>query len=387
MNKKNLFRMSISIAYTFLLPSTMFFSCKQNDPDVVIIDDDDAVEVNFEDVATDIRVVPLVSDEPLPPLQNVQCYDNILLFSDNKSTSIYYFEDNKFVSKLNAVGRGPGEYLALSTFTYSPREKIIYVVGYSDLTYIMKYSVPEMNFIEKIPFNGNISYLSIFDDNSFIASMINEKNDSCSINIIDIHNGKIKNKVLDIKAYSYAESDATMSCFSSSNQAFAISDNINTIGTINSKFLFSPVIKISFGDKNIPAKFLEYKSNDISSFLELAKYMRENGESKLTGCYYSIINDRTISFWYHKAINSDGLYYYCYNDGCKAHYKGFKIEGINGPIEPIGITKDGYISLFEGKSDMYLNDDEKPSSLAIKILETMDKQKDNNPIVLYYNIK
>lgn len=80
MNTKNLFGMGIRLAYTLLLPTVLLISCKQNDPDVVIVDDDDAVEVNFEDVATDIRVVPLVSDEPIGGCRLIQCYGNELLF-------------------------------------------------------------------------------------------------------------------------------------------------------------------------------------------------------------------------------------------------------------------------------------------------------------------
>ena len=247
MNKKSTFKNSLKLIVPLLLSTALLFNCKQNESDVVIIDNADAVEVNFEDAATNIRVVPLESDEPLPPSRNIQCYDNELFLLDNKNLSIYYFKDNKFVSKLNAVGRGPGEYLALSTFTYSPKEKTLYVIGFSDITYIMKYSVPGMNFIEKVSFDGNISYLSMFDDNYIFASM-NKKGDSCSVSVIDIHNGKIS-KILDLKAYSYAESDITMSSFSSQNHTFAISDHINTIGTINSKLEFTPVIKISFGEK------------------------------------------------------------------------------------------------------------------------------------------
>ena len=36
--------------------------CKDNTPDIVVISETDAKEVAFEDVATNVRVVPLVSD-------------------------------------------------------------------------------------------------------------------------------------------------------------------------------------------------------------------------------------------------------------------------------------------------------------------------------------
>ncbi len=43
---------------TLLFSVLMLCSCKQQkqDADVIIIDDDDAIEVNFEDVAANVRV-------------------------------------------------------------------------------------------------------------------------------------------------------------------------------------------------------------------------------------------------------------------------------------------------------------------------------------------
>ena len=78
--------------------------------DVLVVDDDDAVEVVFEDVATDIRIVPLISDEPIGGCSELHCYGNEVFMSDKSTEYLYYFVDGKLVSTLHAVGRGPGEY-------------------------------------------------------------------------------------------------------------------------------------------------------------------------------------------------------------------------------------------------------------------------------------
>ena len=55
-------------------------SCNRSNNEVVLIDPDDAVEAVLEDVACDIRIIPLKSDKPIP---------NAILF---------YFYDDYFFS-------------------------------------------------------------------------------------------------------------------------------------------------------------------------------------------------------------------------------------------------------------------------------------------------
>ena len=53
------------------------YSCSPKyEKEGVIIDGDKAVDVWFEDVATDVRVVPLVSENPLEYFVKVEMYGN-----------------------------------------------------------------------------------------------------------------------------------------------------------------------------------------------------------------------------------------------------------------------------------------------------------------------
>ena len=101
--------------------------------DVPEVDDDDAVEVAFEDVATDVRIVPLISDDPIGACRELHCYGNEVLMSDRNGEYIYYFVDGKLKSTLHAVGRGPGEYTSIAHFTYSPTKKLLLVSAIGDI--------------------------------------------------------------------------------------------------------------------------------------------------------------------------------------------------------------------------------------------------------------
>ena len=55
----------------------LFTECKKTasfENYISIADPDDSQEVAFEDVATDIRIVPLISDEPVGGCSGIKCY-------------------------------------------------------------------------------------------------------------------------------------------------------------------------------------------------------------------------------------------------------------------------------------------------------------------------
>lgn len=390
MNKKNIFEKDLIFAVLLLLSTVLLFGCKHNDSDFVIIDDDDAIDVDFEDVATDIRVVKLEGDEVLPPCLSIQYYDNEMIFANKNGSSLYYFIDNKYTSKLNAVGRGPGEYLVLGAYVYCPKEKMLYVktTSVGDLSEsIMCYSVPDMKYKGKIHITGQIQYFTEYNENSFLAALKNNSVDSCSISIIDKKSGNIIKKVQDINWFAYRSSYETMSGYNKNNHVYAISCFNNSIGTINKDGEFVSILETNFGSKNIPKEVLDFDASYFStSLLALLDYIKKNEETLLIGCFFPVIKGNSISFWYEKA-NNQGYYYYRYKNGCDAHYKGFHIKGFNGLLKPISVKDDIYFAIVEGGIDKYKNKDEEPSEIAERIFDAMNQQKNENPVIVSFRLK
>lgn len=69
------------------------------------------------------------------------------------------------------------------------------------------------------------------------------------------------------------------------------------------------------------------------------------------------------------------------------HYKGFHISGLSTLIYPTCICENGYATIISGIADKILVPEETQSPLAKKILEAISSQNDNNPIIVYYDIK
>ena len=364
----------------------MYISCKQKYSDVVIIDDDDAVEVKFEDVATNLQIVPIISDTVLGSCARIVCYDNETLILEKTGKSIYYIVDSIHVSTLSALGNGPGEYNGISFFDYSPTNKMLYVLSAID-SKVFWYHVPDMVYCGFTPLTGWVSNLSMHDDNTFFVIRSNEASDSTWIQLIDIRSGAVVKTIQQISGFAYGEND--MVSYRPSNRVYSIAGNVNILGTITNKNDFEVLLKYGFGKKSFPEDLIDYDINENDKFLALLDYMRTSaGEELLCGNYYPRIEKNSISFWYHRALSSfNDINYFRIKGNNIDNLKGFKLSGVNRPIVPKGIKDDGYVYFFEGVWDSYIDVSLEPSLLAKKIIDAMNGQKDNNPVLLFFDIK
>lgn len=370
---------------TLIVMSALFavIGCKKETLEVVVVNDEDAQEVWFEDLASNVKVVPLISEEPIGSIRSLLCNGNEVMALDNDKATLYYFDNGVLISKMNHLGRGRGEYLEIKRFTYSPLRKELYVTSGKD---ILRYSVPRMQYVGTIEVDGLINYLSIHDENNFfVAINIGTKSYTA---LIDINTGKVTKKIEEITPYASEESDYSMSCYSMQNHYYAIEDNINTIVALDKHNEIRTLLKYNFGDKSIPAKYLNYDRGDFEKLAEYFQYMMDNGSTRLQGNQLIRVENDDISFWYYYSVQPAIKYYYRYNTNTNTstNLKGFRIKGINRPVIPTALSDSGYVTLFEGDPGWYKTDEE-PSSLATTILEKMKNQELNNPVLIYYEME
>ena len=375
MKKRNLF--------LALIGSLVFAGCK-DETEIIVVNDEEAQEVWFEDVATNVRVVPLVSEEPIGSIRNMICYGNEIIALDNDKKTVYYFDNGTLVSKMNHEGRGRGEYVDIKRYAYSPSKKVLYVVADDK---ILWYSVPGMRYCGNTPISYTMNLLTMHDDDHFFGVICKDQRFLAAL--IDIETGEITNEIEEISMYNHEESNISMSSYSKERHYYSKSDYNNTIVTVRPDSETKVLLKYNFGDKSIPEKYLDFDLKNPMNFGKLFEYMDENGKTRLLGNQFLRIKGNEISFWYYYAVGSMGVKnYFRYNikDKTSTNLKGFRIKGINRPIMPFTVSDDGYIALFEGNPGWYKTDEE-ASSLAESILHEMENQEINNPVVLYYDIE
>lgn len=385
---------------TFFLGTTLFLSalimmgsCKQQSyGEVIVVDDSEAEEVLFEDVAKNIKIIPLEANEPLDAIADVKSFGDMLILRNSAHTVLYIFDKGKFVSKLSARGRGRGEYVEICSFAYSEKDKIVYVSTYGGNsgeamystagTDILKYSVPDMKYLGKITIEENVSNISLHDNKTLIGAVSRAK--GITISLINIEDGSIVKDIVPLSSYGSLDFDKCLRSYTAYSHILPIMDYVNTIGEVTSTGDYNPVLRFGFGDKSIPEKMMSFDNSDIMALVDVATYIGEHKETTLEGNYYARVDGKRVSFWYKLAWDNVHMMYYSYKNGEVVNQKGFYVPGIFKAFTPNFMTETGYGVILESGWDAGIED---PSSDLIKELrKKATKDGNNNPIIVCYEL-
>jgi len=369
-----------------------FTGCKEKTPDVVVINEKDAKEVTFEDVAINIRVVPLISDEPLASIKNVVSYGNEVLACDVNEKTVYYFVDGKLVSKLNRIGRGPGEYTTIRWFTYAPAQKMLYVMTHDK---VLWYTIPDLKHCGDTPLKFDTQHISMHDENRFFALCF--INDKWRTVLIDIKTGDITQELQETTIYAMRESFHSLTSYTEKNHYYSLFGYNNTVVAVNESNNAETLLTYNYGNMNIEQKYTDFdKYYDPANALKIAdfmteqnEYLDENGRNIIVTVSSPRINDKgEISFWYAHYISPSGeFFYYKYNpvDKTSVNLRGFRMKGIGSPITPNALSDTGYIKIYQG-NNRWLKTEEEPSDVAKELIQAIENQNDNNPVLLFFDI-
>ena len=366
----------------------LFTECKKgntvHDGVLSINNSSESHEVAFEDVATDIRIVPLISDEPLGCSTQVKCYGSTTVILSTDLYTLYFFEDGKLTAKLNKAGRGHGEYNFVSDFVYSPERKIVYVLNSSR---ILKYSVPDMEYLGMIE-QPNMLKFAEHDDSTLICFMTSPE-DQPGIYFLNTNNGQVSGKLKDVSGLSLIMS-SDMSYYTPDHRILIALSSINTISEVSADINKGEdiILSFDFGKDGMPAKFDSIDENvDMDFMMELGQYLNDHRETIVTEVSKLMADDQSISFWYHSGLV--GYNHYCrITDGQVVTYKGFQASGTKGFILPSGLTDGGqYVTLIDQLPETLFEGSQERSAFSSQLEETMKAQAFNNPVLIYYNIK
>ena len=279
--------------------SVMFFTeCKKGntvqDGFLSINNSSEGQEVAFEDVATDIRILPLVSDEPIGCSNQIKSYGSTTLIVSTDLYSLYFFEDGKLTAKLSKMGRGHGEYTSITDFVYSPSRKIVYILNSSK---ILKYSVPDMEYLGLIE-QPNITKIAEHDDSTLICLMTSP-DDLPGVYFVNTDNGQVKGKLKDICGLSFIMS-SDISYYTPDHRILLETSSINTISEVSADINEGEkvLLRFDFGKDGMPAKFDSITSDTGMDFMmELGQYLNDHRETVVTEVSRSMVKNDTISFW------------------------------------------------------------------------------------------
>ena len=376
--------------FVFMATALLLFTeCKKKASfeDLVSINDaDQAQEVAFEDMATNIRIVPLISDEPIDGISSIKCYGSTTLCR-SLSDIIYVFEDGKQIAKVDKMGRGHGEYTLITDYIYSPNNKVLSIID--AFTTIHKYSVPDMKYLGSVSLDGVAMSMAEHDDSTLLCRMVPSNVDKTAICFVSSNTGQVRGIHRDISGFSMLLS-ADMSYYNPDYRYLAETGSVCSVLEIPADIdqKEKTILHCEFGDNGIPAEFdtiNEESSNNIA--MRLIEVLTEKRESLITSMSFPVVNSDYVSFWYDNMLRSKTTYCRVSNDGVEK-YSGFKAKGTNKSITPNTMSNSDYVTIVQGLPETIFEEgSDERSEFSSQLENAMKAQAFNNPVLVFYKIK
>lgn len=371
----------------------LFTECKKNASFVnfvSITDSDVTQEVAFEDVATDVRIVPLLSDEPVGGCTGIKCYGPTVLVRADQGQSLYIFEGGKQIARLCKVGRGRGEYSLIGDFVYSPSNKIVYIKGSLGNNHILTYSVPDLQFLGSFD-GGDITAFAEHDDSTLICRMTNEEDQKFADYFISTKTGEKLAVAKEVGVVSLMF-NTEMGYYTPEHRILLETGGVSTISEMPAKIGDKENIirQFDFGSNSLPAKYdsINYQDDPQILLTDFLGFMISNNGTIMI-IKQAVATDDYVSFWYKSMLYAnDDTYCRINKDNEITKYSGFKASGTKTAIYPLGMSEKGeYVALIEGMPETLFDETDERSEFSAKLENTMKAQAFNNPVLVYYNIK
>ncbi len=365
-----------------ILSVAIFFSCGEK-PQNTTFDITQHIECSLEDCIEEYAIYPLKSDIPINQIEFGMAFDSLSFYKSSNSKEIYYFVNNEYISKLASIGRGPGEYMNINNYTYNPYNNTIVISSENENFHI--YSLPDMNIVRTVNRDGFVKGMYPLSDSTILTvNHFDEKFQyGCGIYTVNINNGhsSLIEEIPYINSFWFSGNEFTQT---DSSILIPVSGCPNRIIEYKNKNI-NDIAHITYKNNNIPK---EIYANDISKIdkkIDFTNFFL--GNDYKIGCFYPIITDSLTTLWHTPKTNSQYQYMMlAYNNSSYINFS-FHIPGINRRIIPDYVADGYYVLIIQEPIDYLIDTSESLSKLGKEIIDTMKKQNNNNPILLYFKIK
>lgn len=364
----------------------MVAACKGNhsaEGDYTFLNDKEARSIPAEEIVEDVMIKRLSSPIPIDEAVSMIVAGEHLFLGNSSIDRLYYFRNHEYANTLNSAGRGPGEYTNILSCGFDPEQNLLYVL--SDYTRgILRYKVPEMEPIETIPSSGRASAMTVLPDGKLCVV---DRSEDMAISYVTCLTPE-DNSVDTLATFESVRLGTSDLCCIDGTVLMNFEWVPSSIASM-SKDSYETLVQYSFGKQGIPSYLYDAAlAGDLRGNMGLmsAKYSEEG---KAYGGFWARKEPDAVTFWYANHSDKKGYLRFCriYEDGLVDIIRGMKISGLNINLRPSTVTEDGYAMLITGPSDALIDPEVPMCDLARQIVEALDAQKDDNPIVMYFRMK
>ena len=378
-------------------------------PDAVdVLDDTDIYDVgDLTEIACDFVVKPLKSAEPMDGIGGIKFWGDKAFARSNDSKKLLCFDNYNLYAVLNKLGRGPGEYIYLSDFSYDAKDDLIYI-GNDSL--ICVYDAKTMNFIRKqfvsfdiqnlLNVGDKMLYYGFYIDESRKRDALESYNATESVVLTDRGEWDIENNSTVLNQHSYYHRTIfgfpQVFYINPQNMSFCLPGYVNRIVTFDNdstKDVYR--FRLESNDSKVLTKYAfedSFEDMDVDEFSQDYISLLLNGPY-LENIYNIIVDKNTVSFrvnYYPKGLlGEDGvtLLYWVHNGSGTKAYKSLRIPGLAMDIEPTGCHDNRNVAIIENLGEDAIDETAKMSPLAQQIIDELKKQNDENPVLIEFRFK
>ncbi|MBO7477297.1 MAG: 6-bladed beta-propeller [Salinivirgaceae bacterium] len=363
----------------------VFASCGSHSPEVPTIKNDilDVEEVWLDDIATDIEIQPIVADYPLETFLTICGNDSEFVALDENLQTLYYVVDNRVVSRLKTIGRGPREYQNITDIAYLVADKTLYAYT-PDRQCVYCYKMPGFEFVGKRDLKQDVNAMILLDDKNLLLTGYGY--DSCansSIYRYNLESGTAE-RIIETNYVSKTYTSTSSFCTKGGSVFFAMPGSDNIIYQYNSTAL-QPFARIDYGNYNFDRDLCNIDGNKIEDMIKYFSYTEEKDFA--IGCYYLDVNNSSITYWHSPHIGKKFRKYYTVCKGSECHNYSIRIAGLNQKVFPMMIKNGVYTTIIDGDWESKIIPDEQLSPLAQRIVEAMKNQNDYNPVLVRFRLR
>lgn len=376
------------------------------DEGVDVIDDSAIHDVgDLTEIACDFVVKPLKSSGPIDGIGGIKFWGDKALARSNDNRKLLCFDDYNLYAVLDKLGRGPGEYIYLSDFSYDSREGLLYIGNDS---VICVYDADNMNFIRKQNVTFNIQnllnvgdkmlYYGLSMDESRRREMPDNYNSTHSVVLTDRAEWDIENNSTVLNQHSYYHRTIygypQVFYINPKNMSFCLPGYVNRIVTFDKDSVTDVYrFRLASHDHKMLAKYADEESFlnlDLDEFREEYIDMLINGPY-LENIYNIIVDGSTVSCrldYYPKGYSGpNGYYYLVHNESGTNIYKTLRIPGLSMSINPTGCHDNRNVAIIENLGEDAIDEYADMSPLAKQIIDELKKQNDDNPVLIEFRFK
>ena len=346
--------------------------------------------IDLEEIAEAIEVQPIVSEEPIGDIQDINGVSSDFIACDNRWQTFYHIKDGKLVDKLHAAGNGPNEYSQLLQFSYLPDENLFY--GYDNRGQIMCYQTSPFKFETRFPLNTYAHSLFALGHDEMLMTALPPEDER----------KKVEKQQFGDNALTVIKDSSVLYRFDGQNltKLFCIaggSDGPVFTPTSNGLLmsLMMPqhtiyryangqaerVLTIDYGDMTMPEP--EMSVENVNGMMMINMVIKGD---YCTGCYHPQLNGSTLAYWHYTVMDDKG--HICLAIATPESVRNYEVRigGLNLNVNPEMIDNGVYTKIIQGDWESKIDSNEELSPLGKRIIEAM-KQSDENPVVLQFRLK